>query len=73
MTPTNKQRLKKFAVSLAWNVGGMVTAFSLDAIAKNIGFLGLPTEAVVFLGIVISRLTKVANVYFNEKIAENQI
>lgn len=77
MTPTQLQKIQKFCVSLLWNLGGMIVAFTLDAFAKNLGlFLPtfMPSEAtVIFFGILLSRITKVVNVYFQEKAIENEI
>jgi len=64
---------KKFAVSLAWNVFGMSLAFALDAIGKNLGIFDLSPEMTAFVGLIISRLTKVANIYFQEKAADNEM
>lgn len=72
MSPTQLQKIQKFCISLIWNLGGMIVAFTLDAFAKNLG-LFMPTEATVIFGIVLSRITKVVNVYFQEKAIENEM
>lgn len=54
---------KKFLKSLAWNILGMSLAFSLDQLGKNLGIFNLSPEMTALLGIIISRLTKVWNVY----------
>jgi hypothetical protein len=64
---------KKFLTSSAWNFGGMATAFILDTILKNLGVFNMPEYAVVTLGILIPRLTKVINIYFQEKAADNEM
>jgi len=53
--------LKKRLLSLAWRVGGMTLAFVLEAIASNLGILELPPQVTVFIGLVISELTKALN------------
>lgn len=63
---------KKFLKSLAWNLGGVVIAFTLDSLATNLGIFNLSPEATAVLAVIISRITKVVNVYFQEKKAENE-
>lgn len=65
-------KTKKFLKSLAWNLTGLVIAFTLDSLATNLGIFNLSPEATAVLAIIISRITKIVNIYFQEKKAENE-
>jgi hypothetical protein len=73
MSPLTKYKIEKFVISTLWNVGGMSLAFILDEVAKNLGIFNLPTELTVLIGILISRTTKIINVYFQEKAQDARI
>lgn len=66
-------KVKKFLVSFAWNFGMMAVAFALDFTAKNLGIFNLPEEAIVVLGLILARISKVVNVYFQEKATEQEL
>lgn len=73
MTTTQELKIKKFVISMMWNLGGMAFAFILESVGKNLGLFNLSPEVTIFLGILTSRITKVVNAYFQEKIAENEL
>ena len=61
MTPENKEILKKRAKSLAWQVGTMFAAILVAFVADNLELVSMPGELTIFLGLVLSQLTKYLN------------
>jgi hypothetical protein len=59
MSEQVKNRLKSFA----WRTGVMVVVALLNAISTNLGLLELPTPYVVFIGLILSEVTKYLNTY----------
>jgi hypothetical protein len=73
MSPLTIYKIEKFVISTLWNVGGMSLAFILDAVGKNLGLFNLSPEVVAFVGIILSRTTKIINIYFQEKAQDARI
>ena len=61
LTEANKLILKKRLMSLVWRLGGMSGAVVLEFITSNIGLIDLPGWMVIFIGLVISEITKWLN------------
>jgi len=55
---------QKFLKSMAWNVGMMAIAFIVDYTAKNLGLFNLSPEMTALLGVVLARISKTINVYY---------
>ena len=55
---------KKFLRSLAWNFGVFAVLYILDFTSKNLGLFNLDPTALAVISILIARITKVINVYY---------
>jgi hypothetical protein len=53
--------LKKRLKSLAWKIGGMVSVLIITFLIDNSVFLNIPVLGVVFLGLLVSEITKFLN------------
>ena len=53
--------LKKRLKSLAWKIGGMVSVLVITFLIDNSVFLNIPELGVVFLGLLVSEITKFLN------------
>jgi hypothetical protein len=57
----NTEVLIKRGKSFAWSAGMMLAALLVDFALQSIGDFGLPTEAVVLLGLILAQVSKHLN------------
>ena len=61
MTEENKKILSKRFRSLSWQVGTMVAALVVAFVADNLELVSMSGEVTVFLGLILSQITKILN------------
>lgn len=62
MTTENGKVLKRRFESLLWRMGGMIVAFILAFVLKNITLLGLNPAITTFIGLAIGEISKYYNI-----------
>jgi hypothetical protein len=61
MTEYNKDRIKKFAVSMFWNVGVYLIVAMIEVISSRLGYFNLSPQEVALISILCARITKMLN------------